>query len=824
MLYNISLLISLALIYSMLLRWFHEERLYLNVLSGIVFGCLSVVGMLNAINVAEGVFFDGRTIVISVAGLFGGPVTAAIAVLISGGVRLHMGGAGVYMGLLSILTAGIFGSVHHMLRKKHAWAKTPVSYLALGFLVHLAMLFNTILLPGEARFDVLGQVLVPLLLLYPMGSFLLSMLFQSLEDQWSLTQRLNADQIMLRTVIDNLPDTIYVKDRSLRKVLANKAELEILNKPESEVIGKTDRDMHPEEQASQYEADDMFVIDRGEAIVNREEKVVSPDGRVTWLLTTKTPLFDRKGQVTGLVGIGRDISERVGHARELQKAKEAAESANRAKSEFLANMSHEIRTPMNAILGFTEALYHKLDHIEHKKMLRSVSSSGNLLLSLLNDILDLSKIEAGHLDIVPQPVDVPAMLEDFRVLFVGKAGSKGLELRVKTPRDMPRLLDLDETRIKQVMFNLIGNAIKFTHEGHITVSVGFTKENEEQGTLSFKVKDTGIGIPEAQHDQIFEPFHQQSGQSNRTYGGTGLGLPITKRLVQRMQGEILVDSQPGKGSLFSVVLPGVRISKADHQYKKPLSDVSLVRFSKSLVMVVDDAPSNLEIMEIQLQMAGLHTMTAGSGDHALELLKHHKPELILLDILMPGMDGIEVAAMIRKNERLKDIPIVAFTALVHETKRIEASGLFNGMVQKPVNRQELFSMLGEFLPYDKVSPDAEAADDKPARKTDLPSAPVTGSIAISDDMKARLPDLLDVLKGDFLPQWEQLKDQWVLFKIEEFSSRLKSTAASSGFAFLETYADQMRHQVDNLDLESLKESMDAFPRIIEEMERGSTER
>ena len=819
MVYNISLLISLALIYSLLLRWFHRDRLFLNILSGIVFGSLSVVGMLMAINLAEGIFFDGRSIVLSVAGLFGGPIAAAIAMLISGGVRIYMGGPGVYMGVLVILTSGALGSAHHILRKRHAWARTPISYLALGFLVHVAMFVFSILLPGTIRFEVQQQILIPILVLFPMGNFLLSMLFQSLEDQWSLTQKLTSDQIMLRTVIDNLPDTIYVKDRGLRKVLANQAELDILNKTEAEVIGKTDRDMHPDEQASQYEADDLYVVERGEAIINREEKVVSPDGRVTWMLTTKTPLFGSKGEVTGLVGIGRDITERVGQAKELQKAKEAAEAANRAKSEFLANMSHEIRTPMNAILGFTEALYHKLDHVEHKKMLRSVSSSGNLLLSLLNDILDLSKIEAGYLDLVLQPVDVPAMLEEFRTLFVGKAKSKGLELRVNIPMNMPRLLDLDETRIKQVLFNLIGNAIKFTHEGYIGVTVAFNKKDDEQGTLSFKVKDTGIGIPEEQHEQIFAPFHQQSGQSNRTYGGTGLGLPITKRLVERMHGQIHVQSEPGKGSVFVVEIPNVRMSTALPSYKKTLTDISQIRFNKSLVMVVDDAPSNLEIMEIQLQMAGLNTMTASHGDHALELLKHQKPDLILLDILMPGMDGIEVAALIRKNERLKDIPIVAFTALVHETKRIEASGLFNGMVQKPVNRQDLLSILSEFLPYDKVSADTAPPVEMPSRKTDLPSVPIAGSVVITDDMKTRLPEMIDVLKEEFLPQWEQLKDQWVLFKIEEFSNQLKKAAANADLIFLETYADQMRHQVETLDLEALKESMDAFPRIIEEMER-----
>ncbi|MFO7998838.1 MAG: PAS domain S-box protein, partial [Bacteroidales bacterium] len=519
---NLALLIALSVVHSLLLRWLRKSSARYQVLSGLLFGGVAIVGMLNAVPVAEGVFFDGRSIILSIAGAFGGPVPAAIAMVVSGGYRLFIGGDGVVMGVLMILFAGAIGTGLFYLRKHYAWASSIPAFLAMGFLVHLVMLALLITLPGSLRTEILPILLIPLLTIFPLGTWLLCMLFRSQETQTALIERLHhseerfrqvfensaaihmlldpangqivdaniaaekfygwsleqlrsmnvreindlsdeelkkelaaaesgekkmfqlkhrlasgearlvdvhagpvgfgdrkllftivhdvteqrknqedlvRERILLRTVIDNIPDTVYVKDRHFRKTLANKAELEILGKTEAEVIGKTDRDLYPSGEAEAFEADDLRVIEKGETLLNREEKIIGPDGTATWILTSKTPLRGEDGRIVGLVGIGRNINERVEAMAQIEKTKEAAEAANRAKSEFLANMSHEIRTPMNAILGFSEALYHRIENPENKKMLRSVVSSGNLLLSLLNDILDLSKIEAGRLEI-----------------------------------------------------------------------------------------------------------------------------------------------------------------------------------------------------------------------------------------------------------------------------------------------------------------------------------------------------------------------------------------------------------------------------------------
>jgi PAS domain S-box-containing protein len=501
-------------------------------------------------------------------------------------------------------------------------------------------------------------------------------------------------------------------------------------------------------------------------------------------------------------GIIANAYERKLMEQSILAERDKANNANKAKSEFLANMSHEIRTPMNAILGFSEALYHKLDSQQHRKMLKSVLSSGNLLLSLLNDILDLSKIEAGKLEISPQPVDLKNVLQDIKLLFNDKAHKKGIEINIFIGSDFPGILMLDELRIKQVIFNLVGNAIKFTHAGYVNIRVALSYRTEDTGELIIEVEDTGIGIPESQHERIFEAFGQQSGQSNRLYGGVGLGLAISKRLVEKMNGNISLASQEGKGSVFKILIPDIEAGSSEIR-KKEITDISQnLIFEPAKILVVDDVPSNIQIVETFLSSSGLTVSSAESGDIALEILNHITPDLILLDIRMPGMDGYEVAAKIKANPLLATIPVIAFTASVFSSDKLWSSGNFEGVLLKPVNQSELFTQVAKFLKHSKV---------------DTAKAIIRADIStlenIPDNVLSLLPQIMEDFEKTIMPKWETINGQLVLFRIEEFVVELKLLAVRFDFRFLIDYADKLSEELENLDLDALKETLIDFPRI-----------
>lgn len=457
---------------------------------------------------------------------------------------------------------------------------------------------------------------------------------------------------------------------------------------------------------------------------------------------------------------------------------------------------------MNAILGFSEALFHKLESAQHKKMLKSVLSSGTLLLSLLNDILDLSKIEAGKLEITPQPIDLNNILQEIKLLFNDKAREKGIEINIFYDTGLQGFLILDEIRIKQVLFNLVGNAIKFTHEGYVNIKVVYTLKKEKSGELVIEVEDTGIGIAESQQELIFEAFRQQSGQSNRLYGGIGLGLAISKRLVEKMNGEITVTSKEGTGSLFRVFLPEIKISTSGSGKKEWDEFIKSIEFEKASILIVDDVHLNIEAIENLISSEGFDLASAETGEAALSMLEHLTPDLILLDIRMPGKSGYEVAKEIKSNPRLSHIPIIAFTASVFSVDKIENTGTFDGFLIKPVTKTELMLQLAKFLKYKLKT----GNNGEPAKMAD--------PYIFSDEIIKKLPQIKKSLQDLMMPKWEGIKDQLILFRIEEFAVELKSMATSYGFQYLIDYTQRLEDDLEIVDLDAIKETLNEFPRII----------
>ncbi len=381
--------------------------------------------------------------------------------------------------------------------------------------------------------------------------------------------------------------------------------------------------------------------------------------------------------------------------------KERAQAANKAKSEFLANMSHEIRTPMNSILGFSEVMLNTTSDPRQKNYLQTILDSGKSLLSLINDILDLSKIEAGRMEISPEPTDITIIIREIIQLFDQKAGEKHIQIITVNDDDFPRSILIDEIRLRQILLNLVGNAIKFTHEGQVTI---YLKKTHEQGDIisfSIEIQDTGIGIPEADIETIFESFSQQSGQDYRKYGGTGLGLAISKRLCELMNGKISVRSRFGFGSVFRIEFDNIKFAEDQvMQENLFLWDENILRFEPAKLLIVDDIPYNRQLLHAYLDGYEFDISEADNGQTAVEMAINLQPNLILMDIRMPGMNGYEATSILKVNELTRSIPVIALTASTMQSEVDKLLKLFDGYLRKPVQKKSLLNEMIHYLPHE----------------------------------------------------------------------------------------------------------------------------
>ncbi|MDH5559725.1 MAG: ATP-binding protein [Deltaproteobacteria bacterium] len=411
-------------------------------------------------------------------------------------------------------------------------------------------------------------------------------------------------------------------------------------------------------------------------------------------------ILDENGKRSHYVAVKENITQRKTYEISLKAAKDEAEKANLAKSSFLANMSHEIRTPMNSILGFAELLSYDSQNSKDRNYLKSIQVAGNTLMVLINDILDLSKIEAGMLDINPEPVDCIQIMNEIEMVFVQKIKEKSLFFEVEIDQDNSELLMIDEFRLKQVLLNLVGNAVKFTENGGIKLVLNITASGEDMVDLKISVIDTGIGIRKEDQNRIFNHFQQQNSKISKKYGGTGLGLTISKQLVKMMNGEITLKSQEGKGSTFILTLYQVPIFKTDN--KKPSKedsfDLHKISFKPYHVLIVDDMEMNRYLVKETLIRCGLKVIEADNGEAAVFIVRERKPDLILMDLRMPIMNGFEATEVIKQDQNLKNIPVIALTASHLDFSEGSVNHkIFNGFLLKPVKIEELVNELKRFL-------------------------------------------------------------------------------------------------------------------------------
>ncbi|MBN1524196.1 MAG: response regulator [Spirochaetales bacterium] len=538
---------------------------------------------------------------------------------------------------------------------------------------------------------------------------------QDISEKLGAEKKIRSTEQLLEQTFQSLQDTLFITKDDFSIINCNPAGIRLFGYSENELVGRSifllcNDDREKIEQLQQICRQELFYSRHEFELYNRNGELISTE-------ITLAPLRDENEATTGWVFTLIDIRERKIYERRLKEAKETAESASRAKSEFLTNMSHELRTPLNSIIGMTELTLETSLSRDQKEYLEIVHQSSLSFLVLLNSILDFSKIETGKIELEDTLFDVKKVCQDAIDVMKVQAFKKGLGLRLQAASDVPATVIGDPHRLNQIILNLIGNAVKFTETGYVRLTVHIDSVIDHKVTLLFSVEDTGIGIPEDKQETIFESFKQVDGSTTRKYGGTGLGLTISKKLVELMHGILWVESRVHHGSKFSFTALFGLTEEEVPELKGKIHNHDQIDVSGNMkILVAEDDLFTQKMIQRALEKRGNTVFCVDNGKSAISLLHKIKFDILLLDINMPVMDGYETAKIIRESDNshsLSTLPIIAITAHAQQTDREKclAAGM-NGYLPKPIHITDLVRTIESFRRKDSTLAHIPVMDDK----------------------------------------------------------------------------------------------------------------